>query len=151
MILTSNPATKSDEKAAFFLAIVIFCLSAFTSMRRLQFHSNQNQAIVPRTVYIWHSDTLRELRKDSVAIQSLFGHVKLQSENTIFYSDSLAMNHKDNIIEAFGNVHINDTDSTDIYSDYMKYFVDTRTIIFQKNVELKDGKGTLSTENCIMT
>ena len=56
------------------------------------------------------------------------------------------MNHKDNFIEAFGHVHINDKDSTDIYSDYMKYFVDTKNIIFQKNVELKDGKGTLSTD-----
>ncbi len=56
------------------------------------------------------------------------------------------MNHKDNFIEAFGHVHINDKDSTDIYSDYMKYFVDTKNIIFQKNVELRDGKGTLSTE-----
>ncbi|MEJ0080539.1 MAG: OstA-like protein [Puia sp.] len=56
------------------------------------------------------------------------------------------MNHKDNFIEAFGHVHINDKDSTDIYSDYMKYYVDTKYIIFQKNVELKDGKGTLSTD-----
>jgi lipopolysaccharide export system protein LptA len=98
------------------------------------------------TVYIWHSDTLRQRQKDSIDIQSLYGHVKLQSEQTFFYTDSLAMNHKDNFIEAFGHVHINDKDSTDIYSDYMKYFVDAKNIIFQKHVELKDGKGTLSTE-----
>jgi lipopolysaccharide export system protein LptA len=70
----------------------------------------------------------------------------MQSYKTFFYNDSLAMNHKDNFIEAYGHVHINDKDSTDIYSDYMKYFVDTKNIIFQKNVILKDGKGTLSTE-----
>jgi len=99
------------------------------------------------TVYIWHTDTLREVQKDSVSIQSLFGHVKLQSEKTLFYCDSLAMNHKENFIEAFGNVHINDNDSTDIYSQYMKYFVDTKYIIFHKNVILKDGRGTLSTED----
>lgn len=98
------------------------------------------------TVYIWHSDTLREVQKDSVSIQSLFGHVKLQSDKTFFYCDSLAMNHKENFIEAFGNVHINDNDSTDIYSQYMKYFVDTKYIVFQKKVTLKDGRGTLSTE-----
>ena len=56
------------------------------------------------------------------------------------------MNHKENFIEAFGNVHINDNDSTDIYSQYMKYFVDTKYIVFQKKVTLKDGRGTLSTE-----
>ncbi|MDP4129970.1 MAG: OstA-like protein [Bacteroidota bacterium] len=100
-----------------------------------------------RTVYIWHSDTLREVQKDSIAIQSLFGHVKLQSDKTFFYCDTLAINHKENFMEAFGNVHINDNDSTDIYSQYMKYFVDTRYIVFQKKVLLKDGRGILSTED----
>lgn len=108
------------------------------------FKSKNNDTI--RTVYIWHSDTLREVKKDSVAIQSLFGHVKLQQEQTIFYCDSVAMNQSANIIEAFGNVHINDHDTTNIYSQYMKYFVDTKNIIFQKKVTLTDGKGVLNTE-----
>ncbi len=99
-----------------------------------------------KTIYIWHSDTLRDVKKDSVAIQSLYGHVKLQSGKTLFYCDSMAMNQKDNLIEAFGHVHINDNDSTDIYSDYMKYFVDSKNILFQKNVSLKDGRGTLYTQ-----
>ncbi len=99
-----------------------------------------------KTVYIWHADTLREVKKDSIQIQSLFGHVKIQSENTMFYCDSLAINHKDNFMEAYGNVHIIDSDTTNIYSQYMKYFVDTKNIIFTKKVSLKDGKGTLTTE-----
>jgi lipopolysaccharide assembly outer membrane protein LptD (OstA) len=134
------------KKPALFLAIAICCLSGFETLAQISvpFKSKTDDSI--HNVFIWHSDTLRELRKDSIAIQSLFGHVKLQSEKTFFYTDSLAMNHKDNIIEAFGHVHINDKDSTDIYSDYMKYFVDTKKIIFQKNVQLLDGKGTLSTD-----
>ncbi|HEY4967257.1 MAG TPA: OstA-like protein [Puia sp.] len=134
------------KKPASFLAIGIFCLSGFQSFAQIAVPFKSKSDDSTQTIYIWHSDTLRELHKDSIAIQSLFGHVKLQSDKTFFYTDSLAMNHKDNIIEAFGHVHINDKDSTDIYSDYMKYFVDTKNIIFQKNVELKDGKGTLSTE-----
>ena len=134
------------KKPAFFLAIGIFCLSGFQSFAQIAVPFKSKSDDSTHTIYIWHSDTLRELHKDSIAIQSLFGHVKLQSEKTFFYTDSLAMNHKDNFIEAFGHVHINDKDSTDIYSDYMKYFVDTKNIIFQKNVELKDGKGTLSTD-----
>jgi lipopolysaccharide export system protein LptA len=134
------------KKPAFFWAIGIFCLLGFQSFAQIAVPFKSKSDDSTQTVYIWHSDTLRELHKDSLAIQSLFGHVKLQSDKTFFYTDSLAMNHKDNIIEAFGHVHINDKDSTDIYSDYMKYFVDMKNIIFQKNVELKDGKGTLSTE-----
>jgi lipopolysaccharide export system protein LptA len=134
------------KKPALIMAIGILCSSGLQSLAQVAvpFKSKTDDSI--HTVYIWHSDTLRQLRKDSVDIQSLFGHVKLQSDKTFFYTDSLAMNHKDNIIEAFGHVHINDKDSTDIYSDYMKYYVDTKNIIFQKNVELKDGKGTLSTD-----
>jgi lipopolysaccharide export system protein LptA len=134
------------KKPALFLATLVFCISGLQSLAQIAvpFKSKTSDSI--HTVFIWHSDTLRDFHKDSVAIQSLFGHVKLQSDKTFFYTDSLAMNHKDNFMEAFGNVHINDKDSTDIYSDYMKYFVDTKNIIFQKNVVLKSGKGTLTTE-----
>lgn len=134
------------NRPAQFLAILILCLSGFTAEAQTAIGFKSKTTDSTSTVYIWHSDTLRELKKDSISIQSLFGHVKLQSEKTIFYTDSLAMNHKDNFIEAFGHVHINDKDSTDIYSDYMKYYVDTKQILFQKNVVLKDGRGTLNTE-----
>src|SRR5664279_5795809 len=134
------------KKPASFLAIGMFCLSGFQSFAQIAVPFKSKSDDSTQTIYIWHSDTLRELHKDSIAIHSLFGHVKLQSDKTIFYTDSLAINHKDNTIEAFGHVHINDKDSTDIYSDYMKYYVDTKQIIFQKKVELKDGKGTLSTD-----
>ena len=126
-----------------FLAILIFCMSGFQSFAQIAVPFKSKTGDSTQTIYIWHSDTLRQKQKDSVDIQSLFGHVKLQSDKTFFYTDSLAINHKENYIEAFGHVHINDKDSTDIYSDYMKYFVDKKQIIFQKNVELKDGKGTL--------
>jgi lipopolysaccharide export system protein LptA len=129
-----------------FLAILMFCMSGLQSFAQIAVPFKSKNSDSTQTIYIWHSDTLRQSQHDSVDIQSLFGHVKLQSDKTFFYTDSLAINHKDNVIEAFGHVHINDKDSTDIYSDYMKYFVDTKQIIFQKHVELKDGKGTLSTE-----
>ncbi len=131
---------------ALLLAIGILCISGFTSSAQIAVPFKSKTSDSVHTVYIWHSDTLRDTHKDSIDIQSLFGHVKLQSDKTLFYTDSLVMNHKDNFIEAFGHVHINDKDSTDIYSDYMKYFVDTKNIIFQKNVVLNDGKGTLTTD-----
>ncbi len=134
------------NKPALYLATLIFCFTGLQSIAQIAVPFRSKSDDSTHTVYIWHSDTLRELHKDSIAIQSLFGNVKLQSDQTFFYTDSLAMNHKDNFIEAFGHVHINDKDSTDIYSEYMKYFVDTKKITFQKHVELKDGKGTLTTD-----
>jgi lipopolysaccharide export system protein LptA len=131
------------------LLVILFggCLISLQTHAQgaVQFKSKNNDTI--RTVYIWQTDVLKQTRIDSVtSVQSLFGHVKLQNEKTIFYCDSVAMNQATNIIEAFGNVHINDSDTTDIYSQYMKYFVDQKLIIFQKKVTLTDSKGRLTTE-----
>ena len=110
-------------------SIILGCLGAQNvhAQSSIQFKSKTSDTI--RTIYIWHTDTLREKKVDSVtSIQSLFGHVKMQNEKTLFYCDSVAMNQSNNIIEAFGHVHINDSDTTDIYSQYMKYFVDKKYI-----------------------
>ena len=54
--------------------------------------------------------------KDSLGtFVSLAGHVKLRQEGTLFYCDSAVLNQKENIFEAFGNIHINDTDSIHTY------------------------------------
>jgi len=128
------------------LAIGCFLCGQTDAQSAVQFKSKDNDTM--RTVYIWHSDTLREAKKDSLTtIQSLFGHVKLQQEKTLFFADSVSINQKDNVVEAFGNVHINDSDTTNIYSQYMRYLVDKKYIIFQKQVSLTDGKGVLTTED----
>ncbi len=90
-----------------------------------------------------------EYRKlnDSTEIQILAGNVKLKQGTTYFYSDSCVINYNLNIFEAFGKVHINDADTTNIYSDYLKYFIDKRLAFFNKKVRMTDGKGTLTTEN----
>jgi lipopolysaccharide export system protein LptA len=128
------------------LAICCFICGQTDAQSAVQFKSKDNDTM--RSVYIWHSDTLREAKKDSLtSIQSLFGHVKLQQEKTVFFADSVSINQKDNVVEAFGNVHINDSDTTNIYSQYMRYLVDKKYIIFQKEVTLTDGRGVLTTED----
>src|SRR4051812_2474880 len=51
---------------------------------------------------------------------SLAGNVKIRQELTYFYCDSAVLNQAENIVEAFGSVHINDNDSVQIYSQYLK-------------------------------
>ena len=90
-----------------------------------------------------------EYRKiDSVTeVQILAGNVRLKQGNTIFKCDSCVINKSLNLFEAFGNVHINDADTADVYSDYLKYFTDKRIAFLTKNVKLTDGKGVLTTSN----
>ncbi|MFT4024778.1 MAG: OstA-like protein, partial [Flavihumibacter sp.] len=97
-------------------------------------------------VVIKHADRLRYQRKDSVTeYQMLAGKVFLQQNNTKFYCDSASINQRTGVVEAFGNVHINDADSIHTYSQYLIYYSDTKKAYLTKNVRLTDGKGELTT------
>ena len=83
-------------------------------------------------VMIRKADRLRYEKKDSVTqLQMLSGNVLLQQENTLFYCDSAVIDNNKGIVEAFGNIHINDADSIHTYSQYLIYYVD------KKQAELK--------------
>jgi len=71
--------------------------------------------------------------------------VRLKQGNTLFYCDSCIINNNQHVFEAFGHVHINDSDTTDIYSDYLKYLTQIKHAYFNGNVKLTDGHGTLTT------
>ena len=84
---------------------------------------------------------------DGTELQILSGTVKLRQGNTIFYTDSCVVNTTTQAFEAFGNVHINDNDTTNIYAGYLRYLIDKRYAYFKKNVRLTDGHGTLTTND----
>src|SRR4051812_43762654 len=52
-------------------------------------------------------------------LTTLVGDVRIKQERTLIDCDSMILNPNQNYIESFGHVHINDDDSTNIYSDYM--------------------------------
>jgi lipopolysaccharide export system protein LptA len=89
---------------------------------------------------------MRLLKIDSVTdVQVLAGTVKLRQGTTLFYCDSCILNEKGGFFEAFGRVHINDSDTANIYSDYLKYIIDKQYAYLKNNVKLTDGKGNLTT------
>ncbi|MCU7550261.1 OstA family protein [Chitinophagaceae bacterium LB-8] len=82
---------------------------------------------------------------DTSSLQILAGNVKLRQGTALFYCDSCIINKQANVFEAFGNVHINDNDTTNIYSNYLRYFIDKRQAYLKGNVKLTDGHATLTT------
>jgi lipopolysaccharide export system protein LptA len=90
-----------------------------------------------------------EFRKvnDTTDLQIISGNVRLRQGTTIFTCDSCVINNSSHVLEAFGKVHINDSDTANIYSDYLRYLIDKRIAYFKKNVRLTDGKGTLTTND----
>lgn len=128
------------------LAGLLLGLQARSQIGRVEFRSPTSDSV--KVVDILSDESYHFQQIDSVtSITTLVGHVKIKQEKTIIDCDSLIMNPHENFIECFGHVHINDNDSTNIYSDYMKYLVDKKNVHFLKNVKLTDGKGILTTED----
>lgn len=89
-----------------------------------------------------------EYRKlpDGTELQILAGNVQLRQGTTLFYTDSCVVNSTQRVFEAFGNVHINDHDTTHVYSNYLRYLIDPRYAYLTGNVRLTDGHGTLTSK-----
>ncbi|HUR66542.1 MAG TPA: OstA-like protein, partial [Chitinophagaceae bacterium] len=88
-----------------------------------------------------------EFRKlnDSVQLTILAGNVKLKQGTSLFYCDSCVINNNTRTFEAWGSVHINDSDTAHVYSTHMRYLMDKRIAFLDGGVRLTDGKGTLTT------
>ncbi|HEU5167265.1 MAG TPA: OstA-like protein [Chitinophagaceae bacterium] len=113
---------------------------------------------LPTTKTFTPSDTVRTVeilpgsknlfykKIDSITeVTILAGNVRLRQGTTIFECDSCVINKRNNLFEAFGNVHINDSDTADVYSDHLRYLTDRKIAYLDGNVKLTDGKGVLTT------
>lgn len=117
------------------------------------FHNAHGQRVTTpatdtvRVITIRNADRYMFKKIDSTnELQIAAGNVFFQDGKTLFYADSTIHNKKLNIIEAFGNVRINDNDSIQTHSQYLIYYVATRQALLKKKVSLTDGKGVLTTE-----
>lgn len=88
-----------------------------------------------------------EFRKlnDSTQLQILAGNVRLKQNTSYFYCDSCVINSNTKTFEAWGNVHINDADTANIYASHLRYFINKKLAFLDGGVRLTDGKGTLTT------
>ncbi len=128
-------------------------LLCYISLFSIHHACAQQSVIIPksndtlRVIEIIQSKTLRQKQiGDSATIETAAGSVILKEGATIFYCDSVMINHRTNIVEAFGNIHINNNDSIHTYAQYLKYIAADRTAFLKKSVRLTDKKGTLFTD-----
>lgn len=82
---------------------------------------------------------------DTTKLTIIAGNVKLRQGNTLFYCDSCVINNNTNIFEAWGHVHINDSDTANVYSNHLRYLTKKKLAYLDGNVRLSDGKGELTT------
>ena len=131
----------------FLLILSLFTSPLFIFCQELPTTKTFTPSDTVRTVEILPGVRKLEYRKiDSVTeIQILAGNVRLRQGNTIFECDSCVITKRTNLFEAFGNVHINDSDTAHVYSDHLRYLTDRKIAYLDGNVKLTDGKGVLTT------
>jgi lipopolysaccharide export system protein LptA len=131
----------------FLLILSLFTSHQFIFCQELPTTKTFTPADTVRTVEILPGVRKLEYRKiDSVTeIQILAGNVRLKQGNSIFECDSCVITKRINLFEAFGNVHINDSDTAHVYSDHLRYLTDRKIAYLDGNVKLTDGKGVLTT------
>lgn len=90
-----------------------------------------------------------EYRKlpDGSQVQILAGNVRLKQGGTLFSCDSCVLNDAARTFLAFGNVHINDGDTAQVWSNNMRYLYGQKYAYLTGNVRLTDGEGLLTTNN----
>jgi lipopolysaccharide export system protein LptA len=129
----------------YFKAIVCFLCAVFFLNYSSIYAQQPADTSVKKKIIIKNAERLNYQKKDSAEFQSAAGNVIIQQETTLFYSDSVVLNKTKNMLEAFGHVHINDNDSINTYSDYLRYLGNEKKAYLKGNVKLTDGKGTLTT------
>jgi lipopolysaccharide export system protein LptA len=129
----------------FYLLLLMFACS-FTALAQVSVAPLPASDTV-RVIQIIQGKSLREKTIDSVTtLKTIAGNVILREGRTLFYCDSATINSNSNVMEAFGNVHINQNDSIDTYSQYLRYVGANRIAYLKKDVKLTDKKGTLYTQ-----
>ena len=99
-------------------------------------------------IVINYAESLRTITlADGTELQTLAGNASVMQGNTKLEGDSIVLNSSTGIAEVFGHVHINDADTVNTYSSYLKYLGKERIAYLKKNVKLTDGRATLVTED----
>jgi len=143
--------TKTSKSLHFFFPVallVLGCLVAYSTTSAITKHAGK--AVFKDTIKILNANTL-SLKKesDTNSLTVLEGDVILQQGRTIFKADKAIKNDRQNTFEAWGHVHINDADTTNIYSDHLKYFGTPQVANLDGNVRLTDRKTTLTTPSLV--
>lgn len=129
------------------LCLFIVCFVALHAQKKTPPPRPSQTSDTVRVVEILNADQFFFRTVDSsTQLQILKGNVKIKQGITIFTADSVVYNERSNFMQAYGNVHINDADSINIYSQYLQYDGTKKLATFRDKVRLSDGNSTLYTD-----
>ena len=125
--------------------LIIFLQVSFISFSQV---ATPPKADTVKEFEILRGPSMRSIHIDSITtLQTIAGGAIIKQGTTIFNADSIAINPATHIVEAFGNVHINQADSVQTYAQYLKYIGMEKVAYLKKDVRLNDKKGTVFTQD----
>lgn len=127
--------------------VVLLLINSCYQITAQQIISTTSSSVNIRSIKIVQGKSLRFITIDSAnSLETIAGNVIIKENLTTFYCDSATINRTTNVIEAYGNVHINDNDSIHTYAQSLIYVGADRIAYLKNNVKLTDKKGTLYTD-----
>ena len=108
-------------------------------------------AISQETTRIWLEKARTwEYNKDIRAdVQRIIGDVVLRHDSAFLFCDSAYLNEEANTVFAYGNVHIRNSDTLNLYGDSLTYNGNTKEARIWSNVKLIDNQTILTTDTLI--
>ena len=131
-----------------YLCLIFFLMMVCVSFGQVTPPPEPSADTSIREFQIISGPSMRAIRIDSVTtLQTIAGGAVIQQGTTIFHSDSAVVNPTTHILEAFGNIEINQADTVHTYSQYLKYLGTERIAYLKNKVKLTNNSGTLFTDD----
>lgn len=105
------------------------------------------QARKGRQVEILNSEYMEFDQSIGSGVVKYVGDVAFRQEKMLLYCDSAWLFSKENIVEAFGSIHIIKADTLDLYGDFLKYYGNDKMAEIRNHVRLIDKETTLTTDH----
>ncbi len=99
-----------------------------------------------KEIKINHFDDVAFFTKTIPPKNVFYGNVEIEHGKIKMFCDSVIDIREKNLIEAFGNIHIINADTTHIYGDFLKYNGNTRIAKLRRNVKLTNRNTVLTTQ-----
>lgn len=128
--------------------LLFFLLWAYCSNAQVIQPQLTPSADTVREFEILRGPSMRAIKIDSnTTLQTIAGGAIIKQGTTIFHSDSAVVNPFTHILEAFGNIEINQADTVHTYSQYLKYLGVEKIAYLKNKVKLTNKSGTLFTDD----
>lgn len=104
--------------------------------------NSQKQKIILK-----HADILTYDKRKQEDVQVLTGNVEFEHGNALMTCDSAYLNNKEQTFNAFGNVHMTQNDTLNIYANNLLYDGKSRMAYLRNNVKLENTTTTIYTDS----